>query len=301
MAHNSSSVTAVQQGAPRLGYLGTTASSRAKLSQDPPDSSTSTQEEERENLCSSSDLQPSAPLLSAGLDLGAKSEPHQDQKSSVAPAASSQVLATPTEVMSPGDCGRWSVSSVEETPTNPSETLILSPAPSLTPTGTPTDCDIIACSSSRWGDGPGGSETRIQTDPMSNQALGAESSPSDPPISSSSPLSLQSGSGDAEGSISFLQCQQVAEELRQTARRAVHLYQQLSASVDSSERILQMSSVLQEAFDIVNSELQVVLQGGDRCGSSAPSGPLQDDRTMSLLEKYSDQLVQMTQNKLNRI
>lgn len=62
-----------------------------------------------------------------------------------------------------------------------------------------------------------------------------------------------------------------------------------------------MASVLQEAFDVVNS----VLQGGDGRGSggggSAPSGPLEDDRTMSLLEKYSEQLVQMTQNKLNRI
>lgn len=61
-----------------------------------------------------------------------------------------------------------------------------------------------------------------------------------------------------------------------------------------------MASVLQEAFDVVNSELQAVRRGGDG-GGSAPSGPLEDDRTMSLLEKYSEQLVQMTQNKLNRI
>lgn len=64
--------SAVQQGAPRLGYLGTTASSRAKLSQDPP--TNSSQEEEKENL-SSSDL-----LLSAGLDLhGTKPDPLQDR------------------------------------------------------------------------------------------------------------------------------------------------------------------------------------------------------------------------------
>lgn len=62
-----------------------------------------------------------------------------------------------------------------------------------------------------------------------------------------------------------------------------------------------MSSVLQEAFDVVNSELQAVLQGGDWRGNTAPSGTLADERTMSLLEKYSEQLVQMTQNKVNRI
>lgn len=74
------------------------------------------------------------------------------------------------------------------------------------------------------------------------------------------------------------------------------------SSDDTSERRLQKTSVLQEAFDIVNSELQVALRGGDgRSSSSAPSGPLEDDRTMSLLEKYSEQLLQMTQNKLNRI
>lgn len=62
-----------------------------------------------------------------------------------------------------------------------------------------------------------------------------------------------------------------------------------------------MSSVLQEAFDFVNTELQAVLRGGDGRGGSAPCGRLEDDRTMSLLEKYSEQLVQMTQNKLDQM
>lgn len=62
-----------------------------------------------------------------------------------------------------------------------------------------------------------------------------------------------------------------------------------------------MSSVLQEAFDFINSELQAVLRGVDGRGSSAPCGRLEDDGTMSLLEKYSEQLVQMTQNKLDQM
>lgn len=77
MAHNSSVAPAVQQGAPRLGYLGTTASSRAKLIHDTP---TPTQEEEKENV--SLDQQPPVPLLSVGLDLHSnKSDTHQDQTS----------------------------------------------------------------------------------------------------------------------------------------------------------------------------------------------------------------------------
>ncbi|XP_041797432.1 WD repeat-containing protein 62 isoform X3 [Chelmon rostratus] len=256
-AHTSSMTSAVQQGAPRLGYLGTTASSRAKLSQDPPTFSTSLQEEE-ERLSSSSDLQPPAP------DQDRTSSGVVQKSQCDVPAASPQASATPTEVMPPGEVGRWSVSSVEETPTNQSQTLIQTPA---TSTDTPTSCDISSGTASRMEDSPGGSETRIQNDP---------------------------GSGDEE-SVSLLQCQQVADELRQTARRAAHLYRQLGVLVDSSETRLQMSSVLQEAFDVVHSELQAVLRGGDGRGGGEAAG------TLSLLEKYSEQLVQMTRNKLNRI
>lgn len=62
----------------------------------------------------------------------------------------------------------------------------------------------------------------------------------------------------------------------------------------------QLSCVLEEAFDFVHTELQTVRQG-DGCGGSAPSGQVQDDKTISLLEKYSELLVQMTQKKLNQI
>lgn len=75
------------------------------------------------------------------------------------------MLATPTEVMSLSEGSRWSVSSVDEMLTSQNQTVIQSPAPSITPTGTPTVCDIITCSTSTQGESPGGSETRIQTDP----------------------------------------------------------------------------------------------------------------------------------------
>ncbi|XP_068561178.1 WD repeat-containing protein 62 isoform X3 [Cebidichthys violaceus] len=288
-AHNSCA-------APRLGYLGTTTSSRAKLIQDP----APTAQEEKENL-SSSDLQPPAPLLSAGLDLHrTKPDPHQDPTSSV--TLSPQVTATPTKVMSQGGVRRFSsIGSVEEM-------LTLTPASSVTLTAMPTACDIttsdiISCSASEE-EGSGGPETRIRTDPDSS--LAADSLSSDPPTSSSSsPLSEkprppQTGPGgdeddedDDEESVSLQQCQQVANELRQTARRAVHLYRQLGGS----DRCLQMSSVLQGAFDVVHSELQAVLLRG----GGVSSARLEDDGTTSLLEKYSELLVQMTQNKLNRV
>lgn len=62
-----------------------------------------------------------------------------------------------------------------------------------------------------------------------------------------------------------------------------------------------MSSVLLEAFNVVRSELQATLHAGDGPGSSCPSGTQEHEQTMRLLEKYSEQLVQMTRNKLSQI
>ncbi|XP_053279605.1 WD repeat-containing protein 62 isoform X1 [Pleuronectes platessa] len=274
-----SMVSAVQQRVSRLGYLGTTASSRSKVSQDPPTSnSPSAQEEEKENLWSSSDSHPGP-------------DPPEDQTSSVAlssqkprlhlPAETSpQVWTTPTEGPSEGGASRWSASSIDKTPTNQNQMIIPSPAPCITST-----CSL---SGERAG-------------PESDETLGDDSS-CGPPSSASCPLSDRpcpplSGAVEA---VTLQQCQQVANELRHTTRRAVRLHQQLGESLGFVEQQLQMSSVLQEAFESVHSELQVVLQGEGQ-GSSTPSGGLEGAGTLSLLEKYSELLLQMTQNKLNRI
>lgn len=295
MAQSTGTVSAAQQKAPCVGYLGTTASSRAKLNQDSltntsSTSSTSCQGEEEGNV--SSDPQPPPLLLSSG------PEPHQDQATRDSPSTQKsqdqgtesnlQVLTMPTDVTSEGGASRWSVSGIEQIKMN--QSLSISPAPSITPMPT---CDVITCPTPR----EQGSETRTQSDPASDPPSGA-----DLPTSSSSPLAEtpclpQTGSGSDEEEVSLQQCQHIAIELRETARRAVRLYRQLGGA----EQQLQMSSVLQEAFDVVSSELQAVLQGGDQRSHSAPSGVLESEGTMSLLEKYSELLLQMTQNKLNRV
>lgn len=60
------------------------------------------------------------------------------------PAVSPQVLTTPIEVTSLDSVRRRSTSSIDETLTNQNLTLILSPAPSITPTTPPTTCDIVS-------------------------------------------------------------------------------------------------------------------------------------------------------------
>uniref|UniRef100_UPI003AAE17C7 mitogen-activated protein kinase-binding protein 1-like n=1 Tax=Centroberyx gerrardi TaxID=166262 RepID=UPI003AAE17C7 len=99
--------------------------------------------------------------------------------------------------------------------------------------------------------------------------------------------------GKALSSVSVQRCQQMANKLRHTVRRAVQLYQQVGAAPGGPEQRLQMSSVLQEAFCSVQTDLQAVRSGGASCG------PLADRRTLALLEKYSDMLLQITQSKLD--
>ncbi|XP_043975797.1 WD repeat-containing protein 62 isoform X6 [Gambusia affinis] len=196
----------------------------------------------------------------------------QEQGSSV------EVLATPPAVTS------LRAGSLDETPTNPNRTLIQSPAPPAPPGG-------------RKGAEPGS-----PTDPDDSAA--PDSSVFAPPTSCSSPVSQrlrpQADSGTCrtgeEGAepASLQQCQQAAIALRQAAQRAVLLFRQQVFGSEGSESC----SVLQEAATAAHRELQAVLP--TPC-SGAPSGQTQDEQTMSLLEKYSELLVQMTQNKLNKI
>lgn len=236
------------QGAPQHRYTGTTASSSIKENQDA-----------------------SSPAVHS-----TRPEPCVDQ-------SSLQVLAPPTEQMSPGGG-------------NAEDTLIISPAPSLTPTAPPTVCDLIPCSTSSQ-EGRSGSEepTGVQTDPVSDLSLEDDESTSAPPTSSScSPLSdrlrLHPGDVDDLASVQEVQVQQIANDLRQTTRRAVDLYRQLCASGPRPRS----SSVLLEAFVAAQSDLGAVLQE-EGVGGGHPL----DNGMTCLLEKYSELLLQMTQNKVN--
>ncbi|XP_014896128.1 WD repeat-containing protein 62-like isoform X2 [Poecilia latipinna] len=209
--------------------------------------------------------------------------PQAPPRSQQEQSSSPQVLATPPAVTSRCAGSGCSAGILDETPTNPNRTLIQSPAPPAPPgglkgaePGSPTDPDIVAA---------------------------PDSSVFAPPTSSSSPMSErlrpQADSGtcltDEEGAepVSLQRCQQAAIALRQATQRAVLLYHQVCGSERSES-----CSVLQEAAATAHRELQAVLPA-PCCG--APSGQTQDEQTMSLLEKYSELLVQMTQNKLNKI
>ncbi|XP_029026179.1 WD repeat-containing protein 62-like isoform X2 [Betta splendens] len=242
VAHTGCEAAVAQQEAPRLGSLGTTTSSRAKLIHD----ANIFSQEEKENVCSS-EPQPPAPLLSASLDLiRTNSEAHRDKTCSDAPSrqlhlpAVSRVTDTsPTAASQDGVSRRRSGD----------ETLALSFVPTVSPSTTATACDLITCPAAVEEERAGGSETRVQADP---------------------------GSVDVQESVSLQQCECVTVDLRQTVRRAVHLYQQLGRSTQVTEQ-RQMLSVLQEAFDDVSAELKSVLQEHGPNNGSASTGRRGDD------------------------
>ncbi|XP_033994352.1 WD repeat-containing protein 62 isoform X2 [Trematomus bernacchii] len=239
--------SAAQQGALRLGYLGTTASSRAKKGQDPAS-------EEKENL----DLQ------SRDQDQDQTCSPQEvatppavmSLDGATPPAVMSLDGATPPAVMSLGGVRRWSLCSEEETLTNQNLTIIISPSPTR---------DTIASDIIEQEAGHPGEVFRDTS-----------------PASSSSPLT-ETQHPPPVAMVSLLQCQSVAMELREATRRAVLLHQQLSDGTQPP----QLVSVLKGAFDFVLSELQAV-RG-------------EDEASLSLLEKYSELLVQMTREKLDRV
>ncbi|KAK2846492.1 hypothetical protein Q5P01_009491 [Channa striata] len=290
-ACSSSIAPAVQQGSLRLGHLEAAASSRAKLIQD-----SSTQEKDNH----SSGPQSAPPLLSAGLDLhNTITDALQNQSSRVSLSSQSQrhvpeerpqALAAPMCWTSLGGVRRRSTSSIDDILTNEKQTRMLASAPCTT-----RNVPAMACDEEK----PKGSETRIHTDPVADLALAADSSSTAPPTSSSCPLServspcqtgIQSpptGSADDEP-VGLQRCEQVANELRRTVRRAIRLYQQLHVSPGAADPLPRMLSVLLEAFDDADSELRKVGQSS----RSAPFGRPEENRTTADESEHTEQNVE---------
>ncbi|XP_015248456.1 PREDICTED: mitogen-activated protein kinase-binding protein 1-like [Cyprinodon variegatus] len=265
---NSATASSLPQEETQLTYLHVSTTSKPGL--DHPASS----QENKENLMSASDPLPSPTPLQSDPDLHIPNTIDPQEQSS-----SLQVLATPT--MSQCEGGRWSVGSLEEASTNPNTTLIQSPAPSAPPTVKKVEGPCVK---------------GIQTDPADSSLPATPTFSSSPLLETPRPQTADPThpTGEEEKAVSLQQTRQVANELRLATQRAIHLYQQIGGS----ERYLESSSLLQEAFAAVLGELQGVTPPA--C-SSAPVGQMQDEQTKVLLEKYSELLVQMTRNKLNKI
>lgn len=129
-------------------------------------------------------------------------------------------------------------SGEEAVQTNQKHDVVQSPAPPTAPTDPPI-CDIITCSASSE---VGGAKTITGTDPGKRAALAsslrllkeAAGVFAAPPAGRSAELQdskrrvAVAGVGAADAPLTLLRCQQLAEELRRVAGRAVGLHRQVS-------------------------------------------------------------------------
>nr|XP_057936296.1 WD repeat-containing protein 62 isoform X2 [Doryrhamphus excisus] len=214
----------VQQGLPHLGYLGTTASSRAKASQDPPVGPAREEDKEQVLTC---DLQT------------IRHDPHMDQSSSETsvlsqtPAGNPQLMAIPSEVvMSP-------LSSMDDTLTNHILGSSLSDITTKVSSDEETQEEVV------------GEAPRMPT----AESCSVASAPSE------SPAPSQTGPAYGVERVSLSQCEQVADELRRTTRQAMDMFNHLAATTCGGE---QMEAILWEAFELVESELKALMHARQR-------------------------------------
>ncbi|XP_033883197.3 WD repeat-containing protein 62-like isoform X2 [Acipenser ruthenus] len=102
-------------------------------------------------------------------------------------------------------------------------------------------------------------------------------------------------------------CKQVVNELQNTLKRALCLYSKVVSCNESPDRQVQMKAILTDAFSSVRRDIDSVESG--KSHRSAPHRPdeatpsptrqLKDERTMALLERYSEMLLQITEKKLD--
>lgn len=105
--------------------------------------------------------------------------------------------------------------------------------------------------------------------------------------------------GVSAGSLSVQMCKEMVNELWHTIHKATGFYSKLCSVPELSEQQEQMKSILQEVFVGVQSELHSLcpqetrpsVQSARPVPEDSPGRQLRDDRTVALLEKYSEMLL----------
>ncbi|XP_077063761.1 WD repeat-containing protein 62 isoform X2 [Siphateles boraxobius] len=100
--------------------------------------------------------------------------------------------------------------------------------------------------------------------------------------------------GLSAGSLSVQMCKKMVNELWHTIHKATGFYSELCSIPELSEQQEQMKSILQEVFVGVQCELLSLCPQETRARpvpEDSPGRQLRDDRTVALLEKYSEMLL----------
>ncbi|KAL2095980.1 hypothetical protein ACEWY4_008128 [Coilia grayii] len=222
-----------------------------------------------------------------------------------------QALVTPTEMRSLGREGKTRLSSIEDG-MHPRAAHC-----SRASTTLPASCHHPEPRElSREAEGHLRSEPQVHTlqgdsipSPAAFSAVDCRPFPDRPP-SCSSPLDPV----DAGEMVNLQTCNQMVNELRHSMKKAVSLYSKLCSQADLSDQQAQMLSILQDAFAGVQTELDSVFTPSSTPPSpcpppcaAAPAPPppedspgrqLRDQRTVALLERYSEMLLKMAEKKM---
>ncbi|KAK7156886.1 hypothetical protein R3I94_006816 [Phoxinus phoxinus] len=105
---------------------------------------------------------------------------------------------------------------------------------------------------------------------------------------------LGENTGLSAGSLSVQMCKKMVNELWHTIHKATGFYSELCSIPEPSEQQEQMKSILQEVFVGVQCELLSLCPQETRARPAPEDSPgrqLRDDRTVALLEKYSEMLL----------
>ncbi|KAJ8399504.1 hypothetical protein AAFF_G00412160 [Aldrovandia affinis] len=159
-------------------------------------------------------------------------------------------------------------------------------------------------------DGAGAPSRPEQLQPVGEGGEEEELSVLAPPLlAPSSPIRLlaPSGTQDPDASLSVEVCHQVASELQSCMKRATRLYRMVSgAEREPSAELREMAQVLSAAFVDVRADLDSlppsVLTGGTRgtlCVPGCSEGGPGEERTLALLEQYSELLLKAVEKRLD--
>ncbi|XP_022528685.2 mitogen-activated protein kinase-binding protein 1 isoform X1 [Astyanax mexicanus] len=102
--------------------------------------------------------------------------------------------------------------------------------------------------------------------------------------------------------LSVESCRLVATELQSSFKRASHLYRMLSSSNTSSHEQQEMAQVLTEAFEMVRTELNSLpcsSNSGSLCMLGNRAMDMGEDRTLALLEQYSQLLLRAVEKRMD--
>ncbi|CAL8354013.1 unnamed protein product [Lota lota] len=136
-----------------------------------------------------------------------------------------------------------------------------------------------------------GDHTAPGSSPQRTERLVAVASPCRPAVPAYTETERSVSRGVEALSVEL--CQQAAQELRRSVQRALSLHHQV--------RNTACSAFLKEALSSAHADLGAVGLSDRKCSpDSIPPCAVADDRTMELLERYSDLLLHMTRRKLEQ-